>query len=159
MCFYSQKITSDKNTFKYEVDLSILNYTNVEKYYKFICDYKDFNSISFGIIIKEGENLKTLIYSQTNTSNNNDYTFLHERYFQENLELIKEENILFETDLNEIINLLNREENLIILLMRPIPMENFLSTVDSGYRLPPKVTNFLPKPPAGLVFQTLEGDI
>ena len=36
---YSQKISSDKNTFKYEVDLSILNYTNVEKYYKFICDY------------------------------------------------------------------------------------------------------------------------
>ena len=67
--------------------------------------------------------------------------------------------ILFETDLNEIVNLLNREENLIILLMRPIPMENFLSAVDSGYRLPPKVTNFLPKPPAGLVFQTLEGDI
>ena len=38
-------------------------------------------------------------------------------------------------------------------------MENFLSALDSGNRLPPKVTNFLPKPPAGLVFQTLEGDI
>jgi|TARA_B100001750_G_scaffold81_1_gene151 uncharacterized protein (DUF1015 family) len=157
---YSHKISSDKNTFKYEEDLSILNYETVEKYYKFICNNKDFNSISFGIIIKEGESIKTLIYSQSNASkNNNDYTFLHERYFQENLELIKEENILFETDLNEIVNLLNREENLIIILMRPIPMENFLSAVDSGNRLPPKVTNFLPKPPAGLVFQTLEGDI
>ena len=44
-------------------------------------------------------------------------------------------------------------------MMRPIPMDSFLSAVNSGDRLPPKVTNFLPKPPAGLVFQSLEGNI
>ena len=43
--------------------------------------------------------------------------------------------------------------------MRPIPMKDFIETVKSGEVLPPKVTNFLPKPPAGLVFQDLDGDL
>ncbi len=66
---------------------------------------------------------------------------------------------MFETDLSEIKNKLLSEDNLIVLMMRPIPMDSFLSAVNSGDRLPPKVTNFLPKPPAGLVFQSLEGNI
>ncbi len=70
-----------------------------------------------------------------------------------------EDKISFETDLNEIMKELSKNENLIVFIMRPIPMKDFIETVKSGEVLPPKVTNFLPKPPAGLVFQDLDGDL
>ena len=50
-------------------------------------------------------------------------------------------------------------DKIIVFIMRPIPMKDFVKTVQSGEVLPPKVTNFLPKPPAGLVFQSLEGEL
>ena len=70
-----------------------------------------------------------------------------------------EDKISFETDLNEIMKELSKNENLIVFIMRPIPMKDFIETVKSGEVLPPKATNFLPKPPAGLVFQDLDGDL
>ena len=59
----------------------------------------------------------------------------------------------------EEINQLQINDKIIVFIMRPIPMKDFVKTVQSGEVLPPKVTNFLPKPPAGLVFQSLEGEL
>ena len=103
--------------------------------------------------------ISSYIYSRENKNKINDYTFIHDDFLSDNLKSISDENIMFETDLNEIKNILESEGNYIIILMRPIPMNSFLAAVNSGDRLPPKVTNFLPKPPAGLVFQSLEGDL
>ena len=90
---------------------------------------------------------------------NNDYSFLHDDFLQEKLNSNFEDNISFETDLDEINNQLQINDKIIVFIMRPIPMKDFVKTVQSGEVLPPKVTNFLPKPPAGLVFQSLEGEL
>jgi uncharacterized protein (DUF1015 family) len=44
-------------------------------------------------------------------------------------------------------------------IMRPVPMREFTAIVSRGWRLPPKATNFYPKPPAGTVIQSLEGEL
>ncbi|SVB02182.1 uncharacterized protein METZ01_LOCUS155036, partial [marine metagenome] len=38
-------------------------------------------------------------------------------------------------------------------IMRPVPLNEFVSIVTRGWRLPAKTTNFFPKPPAGAVIQ------
>jgi uncharacterized protein (DUF1015 family) len=38
-------------------------------------------------------------------------------------------------------------------IMRPVPLDEFVSIVTRGWRLPAKATNFYPKPPAGAVIQ------
>jgi len=38
-------------------------------------------------------------------------------------------------------------------IMRPVPLREFVAIVTHGWRLPPKATNFYPKPPAGAVIQ------
>jgi uncharacterized protein (DUF1015 family) len=43
------------------------------------------------------------------------------------------------------------------IVMRSIPMREFVDIVTRGDRLPPKATNFYPKPPAGAVIQSLQG--
>jgi uncharacterized protein (DUF1015 family) len=43
--------------------------------------------------------------------------------------------------------------------MRPVPLQEFTAIVSRGWRLPPKATNFFPKPPAGAVIQSLEGGL
>ena len=42
-------------------------------------------------------------------------------------------------------------------IMRSVPMQEFVEIVSRGDRLPPKATNFYPKPPAGSVLQPLDG--
>tara|TARA_B110001454_G_scaffold83532_1_gene80250 strand:- start:1391 stop:2671 length:1281 start_codon:yes stop_codon:yes gene_type:complete len=156
---YSKKIINDLNIEEFKLNLSLDQYEQYEDFYKSVCDESNYSSIKFGLIIKSGSNIKTLLYTNNDNNKTNDYTFVHENYLIDKLDDKLEENILFETDLNEVLNLFQKEGNYIILLMRPIPMDRFLSAVNSGDRLPPKVTNFLPKPPAGLVFQSLEGYI
>ena len=41
-------------------------------------------------------------------------------------------------------------------VMRSVPMQEFVEIVSRGDRLPPKATNFYPKPPAGSVLQPLD---
>lgn len=41
-------------------------------------------------------------------------------------------------------------------IMRSVPMQEFVEIVSRGDRLPPKATNFYPKPPAGSVLQPLD---
>ena len=44
-------------------------------------------------------------------------------------------------------------------VMRSVPMQEFVEIVSRGDRLPPKATNFYPKPPAGSVLQPLDGTV
>mgnify|MGYP006085375497 CR=1 FL=1 len=155
----SKKIKLNKNIYKYNSLHEFSNKTFIEEFYNKISEQPNFKNVDFGIILKNNNLISSYIYSEDNKNNINDYTFIHENFLNDNFDSISNENIMFETDLNEITNLLESEENYIILLMRPIPLDSFLSAVNSGDRLPPKVTNFLPKPPAGLVFQSLEGDL
>ena len=129
----------------------------MESFYESILENN--NEISFGIIIKDDSEINSYSYSNNNTSKNNDYSFLHDDFLQEKLNSNFEDNISFETDLDEINNQLQINDKIIVFIMRPIPMKDFVKTVQSGEVLPPKVTNFLPKPPAGLVFQSLEGEL
>lgn len=154
-----KKITLNKNIQSISKSNIKIHENFVNEFYGNVCEEKDFNYIHFGIIIKNANEIRTYKYTENNLSQINDYTFIHENFMTQNFMSNYEENIMFETDLKEINNLLRSDGNYAILMMRPIPMNSFLSAVNSGERLPPKVTNFLPKPPAGLVFQSLEGKI
>lgn len=44
-------------------------------------------------------------------------------------------------------------------IMRPVPLDEFVSIVTRGWRLPAKATNFYPKPPAGAVIQQFNGSL
>ena len=154
-----KKITLNKNIQSISKSNIKIHENFVNEFYENVCEEKNFNYIHFGIIIKNANEIRTYKYTENNLSQINDYTFIHENFMPQNFKSNYEENIMFETDLKEIKNLLRYDGNYAILMMRPIPMNSFLSAVNSGERLPPKVTNFLPKPPAGLVFQSLEGKI
>lgn len=154
---YINMIILDKNIIPLEKNLSLEDTKYLQSFYKSILENN--NKISFGVIIKEGSEINSYSYSNNNTSKNNDYSFLHDVFLQEKFNDNFEDNISFETDLDEINNQLQINEKIIVFIMRPIPMKDFVKTVQSGEVLPPKVTNFLPKPPAGLVFQSLEGDL
>ena len=154
---YIKTIVSDENITHLEKNLSLENTKYLQSFYKSILENN--NDISFGIVIKEGSEINSYSYSNNNTSKNNDYSFLHDVFLQEKFNDNFEDNISFETDLNEINNQLQINDKIIVFIMRPIPMKDFVKTVQSGEVLPPKVTNFLPKPPAGLVFQSLEGEL
>ena len=60
-------------------------------------------------------------------------------------------------DINSLIGLVNNSPNSIGIIMRPINMDEFVSIVTRGWRLPPKATNFYPKTSAGVVMQDLKG--
>ena len=154
-----KKITLNKNIHSISKSNIKIHENFVNEFYENVCEEKNFNYIHFGIIIKNANEIRTYKYTENNLPQINDYTFIHENFMPQNFKSNYEENIMFETDLKEINNLLRSDGNYAILMMRPIPMNSFLSAVNSGERLPPKVTNFLPKPPAGLVFQSLEGKI
>mgnify|MGYP000037054937 FL=1 len=154
---YIKEIISDKNISSIEKNIVLEDTKFLRSFYKSIIENN--NQISFGIIIKKGSEINLYSYSNNNTSKNNDYSFLHDEFLQEKFNNNFEDNISFETDLDEINNQLQINDKIIVFIMRPIPMKDFVKTVQSGEVLPPKVTNFLPKPPAGLVFQSLEGEL
>jgi uncharacterized protein (DUF1015 family) len=62
-------------------------------------------------------------------------------------------------DLSRVLECVQNGEAEMAFVMRPVPMHEFIGIVTRGWRLPPKATNFFPKPSAGAVLQTLEGDL
>ena len=156
---YKEKIISDDFVQINQENFSYESIESLNALYETLNDTKETKGVSFGIIIKQGNTAKSFIYKNQNSLKNNDYSFLHEKYLKDKINEDLEDKISFETDLNEIMKELSKNENLIVFIMRPIPMKDFIETVKSGEVLPPKVTNFLPKPPAGLVFQDLDGDL
>jgi len=67
--------------------------------------------------------------------------------------------VAYEYDDQEVMWKLRSGEGQIAFLIRAVPMDLFESVVSRGIRLPPKSTNFYPKLPTGLVFNSLEGEL
>ena len=65
----------------------------------------------------------------------------------------------FEYEVENVLSRVDSNEAQLGIVMRSIPMHEFVDIVTRGDRLPPKATNFYPKPPAGAVIQPLEGDL
>ena len=65
----------------------------------------------------------------------------------------------FEYEVENVVSRVDSSEAQLGIVMRSIPMREFVDIVTRGDRLPPKATNFYPKPPAGAVIQSLEGDL
>ena len=63
----------------------------------------------------------------------------------------------FQHDLTRVVECARSGDSAMAFAMRPAPMDEFINIVTRGWRLPPKATNFFPKPSAGAVIQTLEG--
>ena len=65
----------------------------------------------------------------------------------------------FEYEVENVVGRVDSGEAQLGIVMRSIPMLEFVDIVTRGDRLPPKATNFYPKPPAGAVIQSLEGGL
>ena len=65
----------------------------------------------------------------------------------------------FEYEVDNVVARVDSGEAQLGIVMRSIPLPDFVDIVTRGHRLPPKATNFYPKPPAGAVIQSLEGDL
>jgi uncharacterized protein (DUF1015 family) len=62
-------------------------------------------------------------------------------------------------DAEEVVKAVDTGNGYLGVLMRPTNIDEFVSIVTRGWRLPAKATNFFPKPPAGMVMQHLHGDL
>ena len=65
----------------------------------------------------------------------------------------------FEYEVENVVSRVDSGDAQLGIVMRSIPMHEFVDIVTRGDRLPPKATNFYPKPPAGAVIQSLEGGL
>ena len=65
----------------------------------------------------------------------------------------------FEYEVKNVVERVDTGDAQFGIIMRSIPMPEFVDIVTRGDRLPPKATNFYPKPPAGAVIQSLEGSL
>jgi uncharacterized protein (DUF1015 family) len=65
----------------------------------------------------------------------------------------------YEYDEQEVLWKIRSGAGQIAFFVRPVTMDLFESVVSRGIRLPPKSTNFYPKLPTGLVFNSLEGEV
>ncbi len=63
----------------------------------------------------------------------------------------------FEYELDALLSRVDSNDAQLGFVMRSIPLREFVEIVTRGDRLPPKATNFYPKPPAGAVIQSLDG--
>jgi uncharacterized protein (DUF1015 family) len=71
----------------------------------------------------------------------------------------REQVVSFQHDLARVLESVRSGDAAMAFAMRPVPMDEFIAIVTRGWRLPPKATNFFPKPSAGAVIQTLEGTL
>ena len=89
-----------------------------------------------------------------------DYSRLH----REILEVVFQKDrvdaaVDFEYEVESVVSRVDSGHAQMGLVMRSIPMREFVDIVTRGDRLPPKATNFYPKPPAGAVIQSLMGTL
>lgn len=95
-----------------------------------------------------------------------DYTVLHRRLLEpglapnasdSNARAAVEEHTEYQHDIERVETALS--DGGLAFIMRSVPMQQFVEIVSRGDRLPPKATNFYPKPPAGSVLQPLDGTV
>ena len=89
-----------------------------------------------------------------------DYRRLHREIFDVVFDRDRVDEVVdFEHEVESVVSRVNSGEAQLGIVMRSIPLPDFVDIVTRGDRLPPKATNFYPKPPAGAVIQSLEGEL
>ncbi len=95
-----------------------------------------------------------------NMLKDSEYSRLHDIFIDPAIaEERRDETVDVQHDLARVLESVQNGDAGIAFAMRPVPMQEFISIVTRGWRLPPKATNFFPKPSAGAVLQTLEGNL
>jgi len=83
-----------------------------------------------------------------------EYSYLHSHVIRAAVDVEREEQIISpHHDAGLIAHQIDNGEARMAFIMRPVPLNEFVSIVTRGWRLPAKTTNFFPKPPAGAVIQ------
>ena len=83
-----------------------------------------------------------------------EYSYLHSHVIRAAVDVEREEQIISpQHDAGFIARQIHNGEARMAFIMRPVPLNEFVSIVTRGWRLPAKTTNFFPKPPAGAVIQ------
>lgn len=91
---------------------------------------------------------------------NSEYSRLHDMFIDPAVQEERRDEVVdVQHDLARVLESVQNGDAGIAFAMRPVPMQEFIGIVTRGWRLPPKATNFFPKPSAGAVLQTLEGDL
>ncbi len=89
-----------------------------------------------------------------NSLDNSEYSRLHTYVFRPAITEEREEAIISpHHDAGLIARQIESGTARMAFIMRPVPLDEFVSIVTRGWRLPAKATNFYPKPPAGAVIQ------
>ncbi len=97
---------------------------------------------------------------EANDLERSEYSRLHELLFRQTATPEREAEIVsFSYEPDRAIEAVDNGEAQLAVIMRPVPMDEFMAIVTRGWRLPPKATNFHPKPAAGSVIQALEGPL
>ncbi len=95
-----------------------------------------------------------------NALEESEYSRLHDLLIDPSIaEDRRESAVNVQHDLDRVLESVRSGNASLAFVMRPVPMKEFIGIVTRGWRLPPKATNFFPKPSAGAVIQTLEGNI
>ena len=89
-----------------------------------------------------------------------EYFRLHELLFRPTFSPEREaETVTFSYEPERAMQAVDDGEAQLAIIMRPVPMSEFMGIVTRGWRLPPKATNFHPKPAAGSAIQSLHGPL
>ena len=89
-----------------------------------------------------------------NALEHSEYSYLHSHVIRPVVDAAREEQIISPHHDHELIaRRVDDGSARMAFIMRPVPLDEFVSIVTRGWRLPAKTTNFFPKPPAGAVIQ------
>jgi len=89
-----------------------------------------------------------------NALENSEYSYLHSHIVSPAVSEEREEAVISpHHDAGLIARQIENGDARMAFIMRPVPLDEFVSIVTRGWRLPAKATNFYPKPPAGAVIQ------
>ena len=95
-----------------------------------------------------------------NELENSEYSRLHDLILRRVFDRDREDEVLMFFPRSErAVDAVDHQGAQLGFIMRPVPLSEFTVIVSRGWRLPPKATNFHPKPHAGTVIQTLEGPL
>jgi len=116
------------------------------------------NEVVFGLYGKERgkfhiATMKSPPHAE-NALEHSEYSYLHSHVIRPVVDEEREEQIISPHHDPELIaRRVDDGSARMAFIMRPVPLDEFVSIVTRGWRLPAKTTNFFPKPPAGAVIQ------
>ncbi len=99
-------------------------------------------------------------FEYQSTLERSDYFMLHRSIIEHAIKDDRMDDVVdFQFDAERVVASVDSGEAQLGIIMRSLPMHDFIDIVSRGHRLPPKATNFYPKPPAGAVIQALDGPL